>query len=138
VDIKRIALGAVAYTLVTFPLAILWHVVFFKDLYEAFGYFQGTPRFLLGFLTILIQGAILSGLYPLVALAGSAPRRGLKFAALVGSFFWTSHVLAFIAKQAVAQAPLFGAIETGYLVLQFGIFGLLISQVYKSRSAGEA
>ena len=81
-NIKRIALGAAAYTLVTFPLAILWHVVFFKDLYEAFGYFQGAPSFLLGFLTILIQGVILSGLYPLVALAGSAPRRGLKFAAL--------------------------------------------------------
>ena len=30
---KPIFLGAVAYTLVTFPLAVVWHIVLFKPLY---------------------------------------------------------------------------------------------------------
>lgn len=131
-DARRIGIGTAAYTFVTFPLAVTWHVVLFKSLYEAFGYFEGEPSFLLGLLTILIQGLILSALYPHVSLSGSGLHRGLKFAAIIGGFFWTSHVLAFVAKQAVAQAPLFMAMETGYLALQFGIFGILISQIYKS------
>ncbi len=139
-DWKRIALGTAAYTAVTFPLAVVWHVVLFKPKYEAFGYFEGEPNFLLGLVTILIQGAILSWLYRYacppsggarVRFSGSGPRRGLKFALAIGAFFWTSHVLAFVAKQAVQDAWLFVAMETVYLAFQFGIFGVLISLIYR-------
>jgi hypothetical protein len=130
-NLSRIALGTLAYTIVTFPIAVIWHVVLFKAHYAAFGYFTGEPSFLLGFLTIVIQGAILSALFPLVKLSGSPIGRGMKFSAIVGTFFWTSHVLAFVAKQAMQDAPLFVAMETGYLAIQFGVFGVLIGLVYK-------
>ena len=130
-DLKKIALGTAAYAAVTFPLAVVWHVMLFKSRYEAFGYFAGEPNFQLGLLTILIQGAILSWLYPRVRFAGSGPRRGLKLALAIGVFFWTSHVLAFVAKQAVSDAWLFVAMETVYLALQFGIFGVLIGLIYR-------
>ncbi len=40
-DWKKIALGTAAYTAVTFPLAVVWHVVLFKQKYLAlqFGIF---------------------------------------------------------------------------------------------------
>jgi len=137
-DLKRIAMGTAAYTVVTFPLAILWHIGLFETQYRNFGYFEEEPSFLLGLLTILIQGGILSTLYPRVRLPGSDPIRGLKFALIIGTFFWTSHVLAFVAKQAVRDAYQFVMMETAYLVLQFGIFGILISLVYagKQQEAG--
>ena len=128
---KKVRLGTAAYTAITFPLAVVWHLVLFKESYDAFGYFDGEPSFLLGLLTILIQGAILSWLYPRVRFGGSGPRRGLKFALAIGTFFWTSHVLAFVAKQAVQDASQFVAMETVYLALQFGIFGVLISLIYR-------
>lgn len=130
-NLSRIALGTLAYTVVTFPIAVIWHVVLFGANYAAFGYFTDEPNFLLGFLTILIQGAILSGLFPLVKLSGSPIVRGLKFSLIVGAFFWTSHVLAFVAKQAMQDAPLFVAMETGYLAVQFGVFGVLVGLIYK-------
>lgn len=130
----RIALGTLAYTVVTFPIAVVWHVVLFKTTYTAFGYFSGEPSFLLGFLTIVIQGAVLSALFPLVTLNGLPVVRGLKFSAIVGVFFWTSHVLAFVAKQAIQNAPLFVAMETAYLTVQFGAFGILVGLVYKGMS----
>ena len=34
-------LGAAAYTVCTFSLAVVWHVVLFKERYESFGYFEG-------------------------------------------------------------------------------------------------
>ena len=133
-DAKRIALGTAAYTAVTFPIAVLWHVGLFKNLYQSFGYFSEEPNFVVGLLTILIQGFILSGLYPLVRLSGRPIARGLKYSAIVGGFFWTSHVLAFVAKQALNDAPLFIAMETGYLVVQFGVFGVLIGLIYRDLS----
>lgn len=86
-NVKRVALGTLAYVAVTFPIAVIWHVVIFSDLHHAFGYFAGKPNFLLGFLTIVLQGAILSVLFPLVVLQGIPLIRGLKFAAIIGFFF---------------------------------------------------
>ena len=56
---RQISLGTGAYTLITFPLAVIWHVAIFKEQYESFSYIEGEPSFLLGLVTILIQGFIL-------------------------------------------------------------------------------
>ena len=56
-NFKYISAGTLAYTLVTFPLAVVWLILLFEEKYNAFGYFQEEPNFLLGFVTIVIQGA---------------------------------------------------------------------------------
>ena len=130
ISIKKTLLGTAAYTLITFPLAVVWHVTLFKSQYERFGYFEDEPSFLLGFLTIVLQGGILSAIYPLFRLPGHGVKRGLLFATVIGAFFWTSHVLAFVAKQSVEPVAVFVAMETAYLMLQFGIFGALVGLIY--------
>lgn len=130
---KRIALGTAVYTIGTFMLAIAWHIVLFGDHYRSFGYIEDEPNFLLGFTTILIQGLVLSVLFPLIRLGGSGIVRGLKFSLLIGIFFWTSHVLAFIAKQTVPDVTMFIVMETFYLGLQFGLFGILIGLIHSRR-----
>ena len=127
---KQITLGTLAYTLVTFPLAAIWHVVIFEEQYQSFSYIEGEPGFLLGLITILIQGFILSFLYPFVSFHGKGATRGLKYALLIGLFFWTSHVLAFVAKQSISGSVLFIFMESFYLLLQFGIYGILIGLIY--------
>ena len=132
---KKLALGTAAYTLGTFTLAIAWHILLFEDLYKSFGYFEGEPNFAIGFLTILIQGVLLSILFPLFKLSGTSMLRGIKFSLLVGAFFWTSHVLAFIAKQPVQSVGLFVSMETVYLALQFGLFGFLLGVIHRADPA---
>jgi len=127
---KSTLLGTLAYTLVTFPLAIIWHVALFKDKYHSFGYFEGEPSFVLGLLTIIIQGYVLSLLYPYVKFKGQGIIRGLKYSLLIGVFFWSSHVLAFVAKQVVDSSLSFVAMESFYLLIQFGVYGLLIGKIY--------
>lgn len=135
---KSILLGTLFYVLVTFPIAIIWHLVLFEQTYLSFGYFQGEPNIPLGFITILIQGIILSALYPYVRFTGEGVVRGLKYSLAIGAFFWTSHVLAFIAKQSVSNPVMFALMETFYLLLQFGIFGVLIGFVYKNQIEGHS
>lgn len=133
--VKNVFLGTIAYTVGTFTLALVWHILIFEGRYRTFGYIEGEPNFVIGFVTILAQGALLSLLFPMFKLTGNSIVRGLKFVALIGAFFWTSHVLAFIAKQAIQDAPLFVAMETVYLVLQFGLFGVLIGLIFRGDSS---
>jgi hypothetical protein len=127
-----VILGTHAYLHVTFPVAIVWHLVLFKSQYEAIGYIgREKPLFLFGFLSILIQGFILSALYPVFSSKNFSAKSGLIFAAWAGAFHWTVHVLAFAAKGDIQHLPLFFTMETVYLALQFGIFGLLISALYR-------
>ena len=132
---KKLILGAVAYTVCTFSLAVAWHVLLFKERYESFGYFEGEPDFLLGLLTIVLQGLLLSTLFPMLKPTGSSLHRGLIFSLVVGAFFWTSHVLAFVAKQQVPGVSAFIWMETVYLLCQFGLFGVIIGAIHRERKS---
>ena len=130
-DAKKLIVGAAAYTICTFSLAVVWHVLLFKERYESFGYFEGEPNLLLGLLSIVLQGALLCALFPMLKPGSSSFRRGFRFACITGAFFWTSHVLAFVAKQQVPGAAAFVLMETLYLALQFGVFGLCIGFIHR-------
>lgn len=79
-----------------------------------------------------------AAMYPRFQSSGAAVLRGLKFAAVIGAFFWTSHVLAFIAKQSPPSVYLFTAMETVYLAIQFGTFGVLIALIHTTVNASRA
>ena len=130
-DAKKLILGTAGYTICTFSLAVGWHVLLFQERYEAFGYFEREPDFLLGLLTIVLQGVLLSALFPMLKAEGTSFRRGIRFAFIAGAFFWTSHVLAFVAKQKVPEVSAFIWMETAYLLLQFGLFGLILGVIHR-------
>lgn len=124
-------LGTLSYTLVTFPIAVIWHIVLFKSLYLNFGYFGEDPSFILGFCAIVLQGGLLTWGFTRVSFRGSVSMQALKYVSWLGVFFWTSHVIALMAKSAPAQSIVFFAMETFYLGLQFGIYGLLLGAIHK-------
>jgi hypothetical protein len=134
----RPLLGAGAYLGVTFPLAILWHVVAFRPTYDQLGYFERDPIFALGFLAILVQGLLLSYSYAWLFPQRRGFSSAIRFASVAGVFFWSCHVVAHAAKQQVGSIGLFFAIETCYLALQFGLFGTLLGLLYRGESARES
>lgn len=131
---KKLILGTAAYTICTFSLAVGWHVLLFEDRYKSFGYFEGEPDILLGLLTIVLQGVLLSALFPMLKAEGTSFRRGISFALITGAFFWTSHVLAFVAKQKVPEVSAFIWMETAYLLFQFGLFGLILGVIHRGEN----
>ena len=76
---KKLALGTAAYSAGTFTLAVVWHILLFEDLYKSFSYFEGEPVFVIGFVTILIQGVLLSIIFPIFLISGTSVVRGIKF-----------------------------------------------------------
>ena len=103
----------------------------FQKEYETFGYFAGEPNIPVGLATIIIQGVALALIYPLFHTGSAGFVRAFQFVGLMGLFFWTSHVLALVAKQNVPNASGFIAMETGYLAIQFGLFALILGLIYR-------
>ena len=128
---KKYLKAGLAYLLVTFPLAVLWHLVVFKETYDALGIFsREEPIVALGFFVILFQGLLLSYAYPLFYRGGHPAKAGLKFGLLMGLFLWSSQVVAAAAKHEVSSLSLWLGIETAYFALQFALVGLAIGLVY--------
>ena len=128
----RLIAGAAAYIVLTFPLAVIWHIALFEDTYRALGYFaREQPSFALGFLSIATQGVLLSIAYPLLVRRPNSWRENLCFGLLMGVFLWSSHVAGDSAKFEIAPVSTYMAIETVYLALQFGLFGVAIFLIYR-------
>ena len=128
----KILLAAAGYAVIVFPLALGWHLWLFKEKYQSFGYFAAEPNVPLGLATIVIQGLALALIYPKFHSGSDGFARAFQFAGLLGLFFWTSHVLALVAKQNVPNAGGFVLMETGYLVVQFGLFALVLGLIFRS------
>ncbi|MEO1680744.1 MAG: hypothetical protein AAFU80_21575 [Pseudomonadota bacterium] len=128
---KQQILAAAIYPVIIFPLAIIWHLILFEDRYRAFGYFEGEPNIAIGLATMIIQGVVLAVIYPMFQVTRRGYTRAFLFAGLLGSFCWTSHVLALVAKQNVPQAGTFILMETTYLGLQFGLFALALGFIFR-------
>ncbi len=127
----KILFAAAGYIAIVFPLALVWHLGLFKQQYQTFGYFAGKPNVPVGLATVVIQGVVLALIYPLFHSGSAGFVRAFQFAGLMGLFFWTSHVLALVAKQNVPNAVGFIVIETGYLIAQFSLFALLLGFIYR-------
>ena len=127
----KILLSAASYIVIVFPLAVGWHIGLFKEQYQNFGYFGGEPNVPLGFATVVIQGLVLAFVYPLFQPGSTGFVRAFLFAGLMGLFFWTSHVLALVAKQNVPSAGGFIVMETCYLIVQFGLFAVTLGLIYR-------
>lgn len=132
----KIILGTLGYAAVTFPLAYVWHLVLFKTTYEELGYFtRDKPIIAFGFASIIIQGMVLSLIYPSLCRRTSIVRGALTLAGVMGLYHWTMHVLAEAAKHQIEPLATWFRLETTYLSIQFVLGGFLIALVHRSRNA---
>ena len=121
-----------AYVVVTFAMGFVWHLVLFKELYAKLGIYSrlDDPIIPLGLSAMLVQGAVLAYLYPLLARPGSPAFEGLRFGLIMGLFIASSAVLAEAAKQRVTSLPTWLVVESIYYAIQFSLCGIAIAFVH--------
>lgn len=126
-------LGFAAYVVPTFPIAYAWHLVVFADAYHALAIYREAVIIPFGLLSMAIQGAAFSWIYPRVfpdrdrAFMG----RGLAYGAAIGLVSWSFTTLAVAAKHVMTSVPSYLMLESGFTVLQFVIVGPLIALAYR-------
>ena len=126
----QILFGTLAYIIVTFPLAVLWHMKIFREKYMAWQYFGEDVEPALGLASMIVQGVVLSYGYSVLNVNHSALLSSICYALLMGLFLWSVHVLATMGKSSKVRHFEFFAMETVYLAIQFAIYGVVISYIF--------
>lgn len=124
-------LGMAAYVVSSFPIAYVWHLVLFAPAYHALAIYRDDVIVPFGLLSMLIQGAAFSWVYPRVfADRGAELRSGLLYGAGLGLLSWSFTTLAVAAKNVMTSVPTYLALESGFTIVQFAVAGPLIALAY--------
>lgn len=126
----NILYGTLAYVVVTFPLAVLWHMKIFRKKYMEWEYFGEDVKPILGLCAMLVQGIVLSYGYAVLHNAHASGCFAISYALVMGFFLWSAHVLAAMGKSLKLRHLEFFMMETVYLLIQFVIYGILISHIF--------
>ena len=135
----RFALTVVAYVVATLAVQAVSHFGINAGHYASVSFMRPESIASLGILASLIQGAVLAWLYPRVSLPGSPTMQAVTFAWLAGTILVSYIALVEPAKYAVPSVASWMAVEFGAGLVQFTLFGLLLSVIHtRSRVARSA
>jgi hypothetical protein len=125
-------LGFAAYVVPTFPIAYAWHLVAFAPAYHDLAMYRDEVIVPFGLLSMLIQGAAFSWVYPRVfADLGAWRSNGLRYGMALAMLSWSFTTLAVAAKNVMTSVPTYLLLETGFTLLQFAIVGPLIALAHR-------
>jgi len=117
----RLTIGVLAYLVPIFALGFVWHLVLFKNYYEALAVYRSDVVIPFGFLSMLIQAIIFAWIY-VKALAqhdGSFWSRALAYGVAGAVLSWSFTTLAVAAKNVMASVPGYLLVETAFTVVQW-------------------
>lgn len=133
---KTFIYSTLAYSIGTMLIAAPWHFVFFKEMYESFGiYNRADPIMPLGFLSMILQGLVMSYLFPRFFKGGSPLGEGLKFGLAMGVFLFSVSTIANAAKIEVHSMSTWFLIQAIFHLIQFASTGLLIGFIHSRNRA---
>lgn len=129
---SRFWLGFAAYVVPSFAIAYTWHLVAFAPVYHALAMYRDDVIILFGVLSMFIQGAAFSFVYPRAfSDRGRILRNGLLYGGSLALLSWSFTTLAVGAKNVMTSVPTYMLLETGFTLVQFVVVGPLIALAYR-------
>jgi hypothetical protein len=126
-EMMRFFLGVLAYTVPTFILGFVWHLILFERYYAGLGIYRSDIIIPFGLLSMLIQAAIFAWVYEkaFARLNGTWLSRALAYAAFGAVLSWSFTTLAVAAKNVMTSVPNYLVIETAFTAVQWIMVGPL-------------
>ena len=132
---RQFWLAVAAYIVPTFPLGYFWHLVLFKNYYDALQVYRADIIIPFGILSMIIQGCIWAYIYSRLFAGETVLRGAVKFMALAAPLAWSFLVIVIAAKHHMASVSGFVLIETGFTLLQYLVVSPLIALSFSERRA---
>ena len=129
-NVKKFVLAWVAAVVVTFLLAVLWHLFLLADFYEVQtqALAREEPNMPVVIVGHLILGFLMAFVYPMGYKGGSPVKEGFRFGALIG-LIWILPMSVII--HGLWNYPLTGVIvDSVWHIVEEGIAGIGIALVY--------
>ncbi len=130
---KQLILGTVSFVLITFIVQAVSHFVINVDHYAGIGFLRPEPVMELGIITMIIQGIILSYLYPFYQPSTPGPiLRGWSFGILMGIFLVGYITVVEPSKYNAPSIPNWIIVEGLAGLVQFSLFGIMLGALNRS------
>lgn len=123
----RLAVGAAAYVVPTFVIAIVWHLFAFAETYQSLQVYRDDKIVPFGLAAMTIQGVIYAWVYGKLFAHLSAVNGAVRFGAAAAALAWTYSVLAVAAKHPMTSVAGYIEIETAFTTVQFVVASPLIA-----------
>lgn len=128
---KIIISGTLLFIFISFTAQALSHFVINATHYSSIPFMRSETIFALGFITMIIQGMVLSYLFIIYSKKEFTLKKGLTFGLLLTAFFVTYPALVEPAKYEVPSISSWIMVEGTVGLLQFTIFGILLSLLFQ-------
>jgi hypothetical protein len=119
-------LSVVGYVLATFASQGASHFLVFAEHYAAVSHIKAEPIFALGFLSMIIQGSVVSFVFANSRFSAGTLFDAIKFAWLFGAFLVSYIALAEAAKYSVPNVLSWIAVEIVVGFFQFTLVGIVL------------
>ena len=128
---KRILIGTILYIVISFASQAISHFVINVEHYASVSFMRAEPIFFLGFLTMILQGIVLSYLFLLFSKNEFTFKKGLLFGALMIALFVSYPAFVEPAKYQVPNIANWIMVEGIVGSIQFCTYGILLSIIFK-------
>jgi hypothetical protein len=111
----------------------VWHLVLFKQYYQALAIYRSDVIIPFGLLAMTIQGVLFAWVYERV-FARRGDSLGLRmwtYAAFGAALSWSFTTIAVAAKNVMNSVPDYVLIETGYTVVQWALVAPLMVLAFR-------
>lgn len=131
---RHVLLTILAYIVATFGVQGVSHFLVNAGHYASLHIMRSEPVFFLGFASMLIQGLVFAGLFPIFHRSGSPMSSALRFSWAMGAVLGSYIALAEAGKYAVTDVGSWFVVEAGAAAIQFTIFGLFLGLIHRKAS----
>lgn len=128
---KKIISGTILYIVISFAAQFISHFVVNAKHYGSIPFMREEPIFILGFLTMIMQGIVLSHLFKIYCKNEFTIKKGFVYGLLFSAFFVSYVALVEPAKYQVPSISSWILVEATVGIIQFSLFGVLLAMLFK-------
>lgn len=134
---RRLGLCALAYLLPTFALGFVWHLILFKDYYDALQMYRQHMIIPFGFLAMTLQSFLFAWVFDglFAQRLDDAVKRAVAFSVFGAVLSWSYTTLSVAAKNVMTSVPDYLVIETAFTLAQWAMVGPLTVLTHRKLTA---
>ena len=124
---KNIITGTLVFIVVSFAAQSISHFAINADHYSTISFMRAEPIFILGFLTMIMQGIVVSYLFLIYSKNEFTWTKGLAYGLILSAFFVSYPAFVEPAKYKVPSIGSWILVEATVGIIQFTLIGILLS-----------
>ena len=128
---KKYLFATLAFIVVGFILAFVWHLVVFKSVYDSLNIYSIEPIIALGFISFILEGLAFFYIFQSFRRGRKPLQEGLIFGLVVyGVIMGGVGVLAEGAKHATTSLSTWLIIESAFYIITGAVLGTTVGLIY--------